>query len=131
MLIRLDWAIPGRIVFLLAVLSLAVLHTVGEVLYKRGGMSAFEDESSAKNLQSWSRFILSSIVILSLAITLVTKVLYGILLTSNPLNTTGGIYLAGVALISVLAGRTFFGERLAKGQILGFVLIAIGIIFLV
>ena len=94
-------------------------------------MVSFADSEKGLDRKSWKHFLLSPIVILSLFITLATKGLYGITLASNPLYLAGGIYLAAIAVFSVFGGRIIFDERVGRTQIVGFLLVAIGIVLLV
>jgi multidrug transporter EmrE-like cation transporter len=121
----------ATIALILILMGLAFVHIVGEILFKKGGMVSFAGSERGLDKRSWKHFLFSPIVILSLFITLAVKVLYGITLASNPLYLAGGVYLATVAVFSVLAGRIVFDEELRKIQIIGFVLISLGIILLV
>jgi len=119
------------ITLILVLMGIAFVHVIGEILFKKGGMVSFADSERGLDKKSWRHFLLSPIVILSLFITVATKGLYGIALASNPLYLAGGIYLAAIAVFSVLAGRIVFREKLRMVQIAGFALVAIGIILLV
>lgn len=122
---------PITIAFVLVIVVLAVVHTFGEVLYKKGGMSAFPDLDQDSKSGSWIRFLTSPLVILSFIITFGVKLLYGIVLASAPLYQAGGLYLASIAVFSIVAGRLFFGEVLSRVQVFGFVLVSLGILLLV
>ncbi|MFW9850523.1 MAG: hypothetical protein ACFFF4_15435 [Candidatus Thorarchaeota archaeon] len=115
----------------LSVITLAFVHALGEIIYKKGGMNALRDAGRARSLGFWRRIISSPYVIASLLISGAVKLIYGIVLVENPLFITGGIYLAAVALFSVLGGKVFFEERITRRQTLGFILVAIGMILLV
>jgi hypothetical protein len=115
----------------LAVLGLALLHAFGEIIYKKGGMQALSVAGKARRIGFWTKLLTSRLVILSLLISAVTKLLYGIVLASNPLYITGGLYLASVALFSVIGGKLVFSEKITRRQILGFGLIAVGMVLLV
>jgi len=116
---------------ILLLVGIAFIHVIGEILFKKGGMVSFAESEKGLDAKSWKHFIFSPIVIISLLITLVVKGLYGITLASNPLYLAGGIYLAAIAVFSILAGRIVFNEELRRIQITGFVLVAFGIILLV
>lgn len=122
--------IESSILFVVLML-LASLHTVGEIIYKKGGMQSLGVEKQSSNSEFLLRFITSPIVVLSLLISVLVKVLYGVLLASNPLHVAGGIYLAGVAIFSAIGGKIVFDEKISKRQVGGFVLISVGIIGLV
>ncbi len=119
------------VLLLIGVLLLAALHTLGEILYKKGGMIALSQTEDTREVSFWKGFATSPLVLLSLLMSAGVKVLYGILLVSNPLYLTGGMYLAAVALFSVLGGGFIFKERITVFQGVGFFLIAIGMILLV
>jgi multidrug transporter EmrE-like cation transporter len=119
------------VTLIVILMGIAFVHVIGEILFKKGGMVSFADSERGLDKKSWRHFLLSPIVILSLFITVATKGLYGIALASNPLYLAGGIYLAAIAVFSVLAGRVVFHEKLRMVQIVGFALVAIGIILLV
>jgi hypothetical protein len=124
--------IDAASIFLIVVLvALAVVHVIAEVLYKKGGMVSFSDSEKGLERKAWTHFLLSPIVILSLILTMGVKVIYGIALATNPLYLAGGIYLAAIAILSILAGRFFFHETLRRSQMAGFVLVAIGLVMLV
>lgn len=122
---------PITVAFVLIIVVLAIVHTFGEVLYKRGGMTSFPDSEQGLNPGSWTRFLTSPIVILSLMLTFGTKLLYGIVLASAPLYQAGGLYLASIAIFSIIAGRLFFGEVLSRVQVFGLVLVSVGLLLLV
>ncbi|MFX1482193.1 MAG: hypothetical protein ACFFCP_03285 [Promethearchaeota archaeon] len=114
----------------LAVLSLALLHALGEMMYKKGGMMTLERVGRVRKAGFWIKLLTTPLVILSLLIAAAVKVLYGIILASNPLFVTGGIYLSAVALFSVLGGKFIFSEEISSKQAMGFVMIGFGILFL-
>ncbi len=121
----------ATLTLILILMGIASVHVIGEILFKKGGMTSFAESERGLDTKSWKHFLFSPIVILSLFITLAVKGLYGIILASNPLYLAGGIYLASVAVFSVLAGRIVFNEDLKKIQLVGFALVTIGIILLV
>lgn len=121
----------ATLTLILLLMGLAFIHVIGEILFKKGGMVSFAESEKGLDKKSWKHFLFSPIVILSLFITLAVKGLYGITLASNPLYLAGGIYLAAIAVFSVLAGRIVFNEELRKIQLVGFALVALGIILLV
>lgn len=121
----------ATIALIALLLGISFFHVIGEILFKKGGMVSFADSEKGLDRKSWKHFLLSPIVILSLFITLATKGLYGITLASNPLYLAGGIYLAAIAVFSVFGGRIIFDERVGRTQIVGFLLVAIGIVLLV
>jgi hypothetical protein len=79
---------------------------------------------------SGTSLLLSPIVILSLILTMGAKVIYDIALALNPLCLAGGIYLATIAGLSILASRFFFEEKPKRTQMDGFVYAAIGLVLL-
>jgi len=121
----------ATITLILILMGIAFVHVIGEILFKKGGMISFAESERGLDKKSWKHFLFSPIVIVSLFITITVKVLYGITLATNPLYLAGGIYLAAIAVFSVLAGRIVFNEKLRRTQILGFALVAVGIILLV
>ena len=115
----------------LIILALASVHAFAEILYKKGGMKALSDAGRARKVGFWKKLVTAPIVIVSFIISGVVKLLYGIVLASNPLFITGGIYLAAVALFSVIGGRLFFSEEISHKQMIGFILIACGMVLMV
>jgi len=115
----------------LAVILLAFFHSCAEIIFKKGSMKALSDAGRARTVRFWIRLVTSPIVIASLAISAGIKIIYGIVLTSNPLFVIGGTYLAAVALFSVIGGRMFFSEEISQKQLIGFVLIICGMILMV
>lgn len=108
----------------------AGIHVMGEVLYKIGGEKVFS--SRFKTDLGWPKFIFPvTIIVFSIGISLGIKVLYGILLGSNPLSTTASLFLGTIALFSVLFGAVFFQEKLSPVQFIGIILVVAGIILLV
>ena len=78
------------VTLIVGLVAIAVLHVFGEVLFKKGGMVSFSESEKGLDRKAWSHFLLSPIVIVSLFITLITKVLYGVALASTPLYLAGG-----------------------------------------
>ena len=113
------------------VIILSFFHTLGEVLYKFSTthfikyVNPIQSEKKAKKIQF---FILIGI---SIGISLIIKVFYGVLLGENPLSITAGLFLGCINIFSILFGRLFFKEKIENIQYIGLALITIGIILMV
>ncbi len=77
------------------------------------------------------RFTPLFIIGVSLGISFIVKAIYGIVLATNPLSVSSGLFLGFIAIFSVLFGKLFFSEHISRAQGFGIVLIALGIILLV
>ncbi|MFX1517143.1 MAG: hypothetical protein ACFFC6_12645 [Promethearchaeota archaeon] len=119
-------------VFLLFILLLAMIHTLGEVIYKKGSMLYVQSNLSIKDISKLSiiGFPLF-IIIFSIGISLGIKVIYGIILASNPLSITAGLFLGSIAIFSVFFGKVFYNEQVSSLRVVGIGMIAFGIILLV
>lgn len=119
--------------FIIAILLLAIFHAFGEVMYKNGFMLFIKRKRSEKgNFNYFYPLIIPILVILfSIAISLGIKVIYGIILGSNELSITAGLFLGSISIFSVIFGKFFFQEQLLRSQVFGILLIALGIILLV
>ncbi len=119
-------------IFLLFILLLALIHTLGEVFYKKGSMMFVQRKISIKDISKLhiSGFPIS-IVGVSIGFSLGVKIFYGILLGSHPLSVTGGLFFGSIAIFSVFFGKIIYQEQFSPLQLSGIVLIALGIILLV
>lgn len=118
-------------VYLTSVLVLAILHTLGEVLYKHATTTIVRLKRTLRKQFSFRTVGIPLFIIgNSLGILLGVKIIYGILLGFNPLSVTAGLYLGLIAIFSIIFGKIFFHEQIYHSQILGIVLIASGIIIL-
>ena len=59
------------------------------------------------------------------------KLIYGIILGTNPLSVTAGLFLGGIAIFSAILGKILFEEDLSTFQVAGVIFIALGIFLLV
>ncbi|MHA2243711.1 MAG: hypothetical protein ACXADY_01950 [Candidatus Hodarchaeales archaeon] len=118
--------------FLLFILLLATIHTLSEVMYKSGSTTFVHRIILFKEKSKLSIVLFPlSIIVISIGISLGVKVIYGIILGSNPLSITSGLFLGSIAIFSVFFGKIFFHEQVSPRQVGGVILIALGIIFLV
>ena len=118
-------------VYLASVLVLAILHTLGEVLYKNATTSIVRMKRSPRSQFSFRILCIPLFIIgVSIGISLGVKIIYGILLGLNPLSVTAGLFLGSIAFFSIIFGKLFFHEQVSHYQVLGIVLIALGIIIL-
>jgi hypothetical protein len=122
------------IIFILFVLGLSLIHSVGEAIYKKGSMLLTTEDKSAKrafmNL-SYSQIVILLVIILSIGISLTVKLVYGIVLGIKPLFVTAGLFLGGIAIFSAILGKIIFKEELSTPQIVGVIFIALGVFTLV
>ncbi|MFX0151606.1 MAG: hypothetical protein ACFFAJ_12540, partial [Candidatus Hodarchaeota archaeon] len=77
------------------------------------------------------KFMPLILITISIGISLIVKIIYGILLVTNPLSVSSGLFLGFIAIFSVIFGKIFFNEKITNHQGIGVVLIAFGIIILV
>ena len=118
-------------VYLASVLVLAILHTLGEVLYKSATTSFVRMKRPPRSQFSFRMLGIPLVIIGgSIGISLGVKIIYGILLGLNPLSVTTGLFLGSIAIFSIIFGKLFFHEQVSSYQVLGIVLIALGIIIL-
>lgn len=120
------------ILYLLTII-LALLHTIGEVLYKLSSklfLDSFK-KTEKKNRLIWERIKYFSLIGGSISISLGVKMFYGIILGKNSLSLISGLFLGFITIFSVLLGRLIFKEDIDKLQVIGMSLIIIGLILLV
>jgi len=67
----------------------------------------------------------------SIALSLGVKIVYGIILGSNPLSVIAGLFFGLIAIFSVIFGKLFFDEEVSRFKAIGVFLIALGIVILV
>jgi len=117
--------------FIASVLILAIIHTLGEVLYKQVTTSFVRMRNSRSEASFQMLSVPLVIIGVSIGISFGVKIIYGILLGSNPLSVTSGLYLGSIAIFSIIFGKLFFHEQVSLYQVLGIGLITLGIILLV
>jgi drug/metabolite transporter (DMT)-like permease len=119
--------------FLVSVLLIAIIHTLGEVIYKKGTMPFVEPKGVSQTSPSSLRTLSIPIIIIgvSFGISFGVKIIYGIILGLNPLSSTAALFLGSVAIFSVIFGKIFFNEQISPYQLFGIVLIALGIMMVV
>jgi EamA domain-containing membrane protein RarD len=122
------------IFFIIFVLVLSLIHSVGEAIYKKGTMLVTKGGESRNNESlrvSKTRFIVLAIITFSIGISLAVKLVYGIILGMKPLSVTAGLFLGGIAIFSAILGKLLFKEDLSNFQGVGIIFIALGIFMLV
>lgn len=119
--------------FLIIIPVLSIIHTLGEVLYKYGSMMFNPLDKPLEGIDyNIKEQIIPLIVIgVSIGISFFVKIIYGIILVSNPLSISSGLFLGFIAIFSIVFGKFFFNEQISRYQVLGICLIAFGIIILV
>ena len=111
----------------ISILMLSIIHTFGEALYKKGSMLFVTKSSPLKCTVSYlkERFTPLFIIGVSILISFIIKAIYGILLVTNPLSVSSGLFLGFVAIFSVLFGKLYFNEHISRTRGVGIVLIRI------
>jgi drug/metabolite transporter (DMT)-like permease len=115
---------------LITVVTFALVHVSGEVLYKVGGEKLLSERRNVESVWKSNLFPIM-LTLFSISISMVVKVLYGVLLGTNPLSITAGMFLGIIALLSIIFGAIIFHEKLSIIQVIGALLVAIGIFLLV
>lgn len=115
------------------ILLLATVHTLGDVIYKKATTSLVEKNIPSKlEFSDFRIFIIPIFVIgFSICISLGVRIVYGILLGVTPLSITAGSFLGSITIFSIIFGKAIFQEQFSHYQILGILLIVLGIIMLV
>ncbi len=121
----------GLILYLISILGLAIVHTIGEVIYKKGTMPLTKKKQNSESL-GFQKLIFPMIVIgFSFGISLIIKIIYGIFLGSNPFSSTTALFLGAIAIFSIILGKIFFQEQISSYQLVGIILIATGIVLVI
>jgi len=108
-------------VYLASVLVLAILHTLGEVLYKNATTSFVRLKGIPRSQFSFRTLNIPLVIKgVSIGISLGVKIIYGIFLGLNPLSVTAGLFLGSIAIFSIIFGKLFFHEQVSPYQILGY-----------
>ena len=119
--------------YMILILMLSIIHTSGEALYKKGAMLFVAKNAPLKDMVSYLKDQFTPLLVIgvSIGISFIVKAIYGILLVTNPLSVSSGLFLGFIAIFSVIFGKFCFGEHISRPQWLGIVLIALGITLLV
>lgn len=120
-------------IFCLLTIILALIHTIGEVLFKLFSklfLNSFKKTEKKKRL-IWERIKYFTLIGVSISISFGVKICYGIILGKNSLSRISGLYLGSITIFSILLGRLIFKEDINKLQAIGMGLIISGLILLV
>lgn len=121
----------SMIFLLFLVIILAFFHTLGEVLYKFSTTHFIKYVNPTQSEKKAKKFQFLILIGISIGISLIIKVFYGVLLGENPLSITAGLFLGCINIFSILFGRLFFKEKIENIQYFGLGLITIGIMLMV
>ena len=121
------------IAYMILILILSIVHTSGEALYKKGAMLFVAKNAPLKDMVFYLKVRFTPLLVIgvSIGISFTVKAIYGILLVTNPLSVSSGLFLGFIAIFSVIFGKFFYGELISRPQWFGIVLIALGITLLV
>ena len=120
----------GILVF---IFPIALIHTVGEILYKQGSEDYIHIAPKAKGetiidrLISNLGFFFQTKIMISLFISLSARVLFAIVLQFSSLSTLSAIYLGLVIFFSQFGGILAFKEKITNMQVTGVFLIISGV----
>lgn len=121
----------SEVVLYFFIIILALVHTFSEVIYKKGVTPIVESKKASDNYSKQTWIMIVFVVGFSIGISLCVKLLFGIILGSNPLSIISGLFLGSIAIFSFIFGYLFFDEKISRTQLIGFCFISIGIFLLV
>jgi drug/metabolite transporter (DMT)-like permease len=117
----------------LYIIPIAILHVIGEIIYKKGSEEFFHQLDSVdttgliEKLTAGIKFFLKRKIFFSIVISLTAKLLFAVMLQFTLLSTTPAIYLALVIIFSQIGGMMTFSEKINGIQVLGVLIILIGV----
>lgn len=118
----------GTFWILLIILS-TLIYAVGDVLLKQGNIDLGSTFQRLLEGEFWIALVTSMPIIASIGLALLAKLVMGIVLSKNPLATSEGFFLAFSVIFIFLMGMFFFGESVEPTDVLGLIIIVIGILF--
>ena len=117
----------------LYIIPIAILHVIGEIIYKKGSEEFFHQLDSVDTtgltdkLTAGIKFFLKRKIFFSIVISLTAKLLFAVLLQFTLLSTTPAIYLALVIIFSQIGGMMTFSEKINGVQVVGVLVILLGV----
>jgi multidrug transporter EmrE-like cation transporter len=119
---------PRYITLWIPLFLAVIFYSFGDVLLKQGNMDLGSTIESLLQGSFWIALFLSLPVIIAFALTFASKMIMGIVLSKNDLGVSEGLFLAlSVGILSIL-GVIFFNETANRFQILGLILLIVGIL---
>ncbi len=116
----------------ISITFIAVLHTIGEILYKKGSEKYFSERNrnSKHSILYYVKFFFQKVVLVSLIFSLIARILFAVVLQYENLNILPTMYLATVIVFGLIGGVIVFHESINKTQVFGIFLILIGILLI-
>jgi multidrug transporter EmrE-like cation transporter len=105
------------------------MYGIGNVLLKLGNMDIGSKFERFPQGEFWFALVSSVPIIATFEVSFLTKWIMGIVLSKNPLGISEGLLLAFSALTVFILGISFFGETVNFLNVIGLILIVIGLLF--
>lgn len=118
----------ARATFWFPLLIATAIYGVGDVLLKMGNMDIGSTFERLLEGEFWLAFILSAPIIAALGLSLVAKLIMGVVLSKNPLGISEGFFLAFSVMTVFVLGIFLFAESVDYLNIAGLIAIVVGII---
>jgi len=118
----------ARATFWFPLLIATAIYGVGDVLLKMGNMDIGSTFERLLEGEFWLAFILSAPIIAALGLSLVAKLIMGVVLSKNPLGISEGFFLAFSVMAVFVLGIFLFAESVDYLNIAGLIAIVVGII---
>lgn len=118
----------ARATFWFPLLIATAIYGVGDVLLKMGNMDIGSTFERLLEGEFWLAFILSAPIIAAFGLSLVAKLIMGVVLSKNPLGISEGFFLAFSVMTVFVLGIFLFAESVDYLNIAGLIAIVVGII---
>ncbi len=118
----------ARATFWFPLLIATAIYGAGDVLLKMGNMDVGSTFERLLEGEFWLAFILSAPIIAAFGLSLVAKLIMGVVLSKNPLGISEGFFLAFSVMTVFTLGILLFAESVDYLNTAGLIAIAVGII---
>ncbi|MHA1908081.1 MAG: hypothetical protein ACW98Y_12350 [Candidatus Thorarchaeota archaeon] len=115
--------------FWIPLLIATIVYGIGDVLLKLGNMDIGSTFERILQGEFWIALISSVPIIAAFGASFLAKLIMGVVLSKNPLGISEGFFLAFSVLTVFIMGISFFGETVDILNVIGIILIVIGILF--
>jgi multidrug transporter EmrE-like cation transporter len=117
-----------RATFWIPLIIATAVYGIGDVLLKMGNMDIGSTFERLLEGEFWLALIQSGPIIVAFAASLLAKLIMGLVLSRNPLGISEGFFLAFSVIIVFVLGIIFFAESVDYLNIVGLIVIVVGII---
>ena len=118
-----------RATFWIPLLIATIVYGIGDVLLKLGNMDIGSTFERILQGEFWFALVSSVPIIAAFGASFLAKLIMGVVLSKNPLGISEGFFLAFSVLTVFILGISFFGETVNFLNVIGLILIVIGILF--